>query len=120
MRINEANLLLGADLLQERKHYLQSQVTEIRREMGDPGNDGRSKNCPAGPDHGSEVCDIMCVIRANLIFSDEARGADTFIEDRTGGGRNEKCRVGSKKLSLDNTQSGQEVSWSKKRVVRSK
>ena len=79
MRINEANLLLGADLLQERKHYLQSQVTEIRREMGDPGNDGRSKNCPAGLDHGSEVCDIMCVIRANLIFSDEARGADTFI-----------------------------------------
>ena len=68
----------------------------------------------------------MCVIRANLIFSDEARGGDTFIEDRTGGGRNEKCRVGSKywecskKLSLDNTQSGQEVSWSKKRVVRSK
>ena len=73
----------------------------------------------------------MCVIRANLIFSDEARGGeggDTFIErqDRRGR-RNEKCWVGSKywecsskKLRLDNTQSGEKVSWSKKRVVGSK
>ena len=52
----------------------------------------------------------MCVIRANLIFSDEAREGDTFIG--TGQGRgNEKCWVGSKywggckKLRLDNTHS---------------
>ena len=53
--------------------------------MGDPENDGWSKNCPAGLDPGSEQCDIMCVIRANLIFSDEARGGDTFIGTGQGG-----------------------------------
>ena len=53
--------------------------------MGDPENDGWSKNCPAGLDPGSEQCDIMCVIRANLIFSDEAKEGDTFIG--TGQGR---------------------------------
>ena len=60
--------------------------------MGDPENDGWSKNCPAGLDPGSEQCDIMCVIRANLIFSDEARGGDTFIGTGQGGG-NEICWV---------------------------
>ena len=67
MRINEANLLLGADLLQARKHYLQSQVTEIRREMGDLGNDGRSKNCPAGLDHGSELSSVTLCVSSGLI-----------------------------------------------------
>ena len=77
--------------------------------MGDPENDGWSKNCPAGLDPGSEQCDIMCVIRANLIFSDEARGGDTFIGTGQGGVMRyagwpySGC---SKKLSLDNTHSG--------------